>query len=129
MENNNKDDDVSKSMNPQVAVKNGYTTTHPRFTECTRLVTNKGSLSILNKGLDRIREELYQYQHNNNNNNKKKYKSTDNGTHNPMLSLPEVEKSRSYKRLKPVNTPSRKKKAGVNNSIMIMLNMYRYCIL
>ena len=64
----------------QAAVKNGYTTTHPKFTECTRLVTDNGSLSIMNEGLDRIREELYQYQHNNN--NKKKHKSTGNGTQN-----------------------------------------------
>ena len=81
---NNIDDDVSKSMNPQTAVKNGYTKTHPKFIECTRLVTDNGSLSILNKALDRAREELYQYQHNNNNNNnnKKKHKSTGNGTQN-----------------------------------------------
>ena len=93
-----------------MAVKNGYTTTHPKFTECTRLVTDNGSLAILNNGLDRIREELYQYQHNtNNNNNKKKHKSTGNGTQNPMISLPEVDKSRYYRRLKPVNSPSRKK--------------------
>ena len=105
---NNNDDDVSKSMNPQAAVKNGYTTTHPKFTECTRLVTDNGSLSILNKALDRAREELYQYQHNNNNKNKKKYKSTGNGTMNRLVSLPEVEKSRHHKRLKPANSPSRK---------------------
>ena len=103
---NNIDDDVSKSMNPQAAVKNGYTTTHPKFTECTRLLTDNGSLSILNKALDRAREELYQYQHNNNNN--KKHKSTGNGTQNPMISLPAVDKSRYYKRLKPANSPSRK---------------------
>ena len=104
----NIDDDVSKSMNPQLAIKKGYTTTHQKFTECTRLVTNIGSLSILNKSLDRIREELYQYQHNNIN-NKKKHKSTGNETKYPMISLPEVEKSRSYKRLKPVNSPSRRR--------------------
>ena len=107
--NNNIDDDVSKSMDSQAVVKNGYTITHPKFTECTRLVTNNGLLLILNKGLDRIREELYQYQHNNNNNNnKKKHKSTGNRTQNTMISLPGVEKSRSYKKLNPANSPSLK---------------------
>mmetsp|Transcript_52324 Transcript_52324/g.59419 ORF Transcript_52324/g.59419 Transcript_52324/m.59419 type:complete len:134 (-) Transcript_52324:15-416(-) len=105
--NNNIDDDVSKSMNPEAAVKNGYTTTHPKFTECTRLVTDNGSLSILNTALDRGREELYQYQ--NNNKKKHEHKSTGNGIENSLVSLPAVDTSKQYKRLKPANSPSRKK--------------------
>jgi len=105
--NDNIDDDVSKSMNPQAAVKNGYTTAYPKFKECTGLVTDNGSLSILNTALDRGREELYQYQ--NNNKKKHKHKSTGNGIKNSLVSLPAVDTSKQYKRLKPANSPSRKK--------------------
>ena len=57
------DDDISKVINPNVPVKNGYTTTHLNCTECTRLITDQGALSIMNNGLDCIKEELYQYQY------------------------------------------------------------------
>ena len=106
--NNDMDDDISIAMNPNVAVKNGYTTTHPNYKECTNLITDQGSLSIMNNALVRAREELNQYQHNKNR-NKCKRKSAGNEIQNSLVSLPAVETSRHYKRLKPVNSPRRKK--------------------
>jgi len=64
---------VCKINNHSVPFKNGYTSTQPIYTECTRMITDEASFSIANGFFVQMREKLYEYQ----NNNQKKRKSVD----------------------------------------------------
>lgn len=86
------DDDISKAVDANAPGKNGYITTH-----CS-------SFSIVNGGLDSIKEKLCQYSHNNN--KKHKRKQSRNGIQNSVALLHIGDISKKYKRMAPANVPS-----------------------
>ena len=64
--NESVDDSVGNALckvnNRNMPFKNGYTSTQPIYTECTRMITDEGSMSIANACLVDMREKLYKYQ-------------------------------------------------------------------
>ena len=59
---NNVENTLCKVKNRNIPFNNGYTSTQPIFTECTRMITDDASLSIANTCLVEMREKLYKYQ-------------------------------------------------------------------
>ena len=54
-----------KINNHNIPIKNRYTSTQPIYTECTRMITDKGSLLIANTCFVDMREKLYKYENKN----------------------------------------------------------------
>ena len=93
-----------KVNNRNIPFKNGYTSTQPIYTECTRMITDEASMSIANACLVDMREKLYKYQ----NQNQKKRKSvrSKKEIENEIVSLPAYDTTKRYKRLVPANSPT-----------------------